>query len=195
MKLNRDQKRLMYSGALWALYEAFNAGFLVVFALAMGASNTVVGVLGALPSIAMVLMELPGAKMVEYVRRKTLFVIGTGLSRLAWVLIILTPYLFTEHTLWFVGGFFFLVRCFEYTADPAWSSWAADLVPDRIRGAFWGNRNMLVSFCGMVASLAGGAYLDLFPKSSFTGFATLFGFGIIIGLCSTWMQARVREPE
>lgn len=195
MKLNRDQKGLMHSGAVWALYEAFNAGFLVVFALALGASNTAVGVLGALPAIAMVLMELPGAKLVEYFKRKTLFAVFTGLSRLAWLLIILTPYLFKEHTLWFVGGFFFLVRCLEYLADPSWSSWAADLVPDRVRGAFWGRRNMLVSFCGMVASLIGGVYLDLFPKDSFTGFATLFGIGILLGLYSTFMQSRVKEPE
>jgi MFS family permease len=195
MKFNRDQKGLMSSGAVWALYEAFNAGFLVVFAIALGASNTVVGVLAALPSLAMVLFELPGAKLVEYFRRKTLFVLGTGLSRLMWVFIILTPYLFKEHTLWFVGGFFFLVRCLEYTADPAWSSWAADLVPDRVRGTFWGYRNMLVSFCGMMASLAGGVFLDLFPKENYLGFAILFGAGTVLGLLSTFIQSHVREPE
>lgn len=185
---------MMYSGAVWALYESINAGFLIVFALALGASNTVVGVLGALPYVATLLMEIPGAKLVEFLPRKTIFVLTTALSRVSWVLIILTPYLFKAHTLWFIGAFFFLMRCLEYLADPAWMSWAADLVPDRMRGVFWGRRNMLVSLAGMIAALIAGAYLDLFPKDSYLGFATLFGVGILFGLYSTKMMARAKEP-
>jgi len=177
------------------VYEAFTSGFLIVFALALGASNTVVGILGALPSIAMVLMEIPGAKLVEYFRRKTIFTVTTTLSRLTWLLIILVPYLFTKHTLWFLGSAFLFMRCLEYLADPSWASWAADLVPDKVRGAFWGRRNMLVGLAGMLASLAAGAYLDLFPKDSYTGFAVLFGVGILIGLYSTKLMRKVKEPE
>jgi len=195
MKLNNDQKRLISSGAVWAAYEAMTAGFLIVFAIALGASNTVVGILGALPAIAMVLMEIPGAKLVEFFRRKTIFLVATGLSRCAWLLIILTPYLFKEHTLWFLGAFAFLHRCLEYLADPSWSSWAADLVPDRIRGSFWGRRNMMTSFAGMVASLLAGAYLDLFPKENYLGFATLFGLAILLGLYSNWIMSKIKEPE
>lgn len=194
MRLTLDQKRLMYSGAVWALYESLTAGFLIVFALALGASNTAVGVLGALPYVATLLMEIPGAKLVEFFRRKAIFVTATGISRCCWLLIILTPYLFTDYTLWFLGGFFFLVRCLEYLADPAWASWAADLVPDRVRGAFWGRRNMLVSLAGMLGSLAAGAYLDLFPAESYLGFASLFGAGILIGLWSTWIMGKAAEP-
>ncbi len=195
MKLNRDQQRLMWSGAVWALYETITAGFLIVFALALGASNTVVGILGALPFIATLLMEFPGAKLVEFFTRKTVFVVSTGISRCIWILIILTPYVFKEHTLWFLGGFFFLIRCVEYLADPAWASWAADVVPDRIRGAFWGRRNMWVSFAGMVSSLLAGAYLDLFPKESYVGFVTLFSVGILFGLSSNFIMCRIKEPE
>lgn len=194
MKLNNDQRRLLYSGAVWALYETITAGFLIVFALALGASNTVVGVLGALPYIAMLVMEIPGAKLVEFFRRKTVYIVATGLSRLSWLLIILAPYLFKEHALWFVGGSFFLMRCLDYLADPAWTSWAADLVPDRMRGVFWGQRGMLVGFAGMVASLLAGSYLDLFPKESMLGFATLFGVGILFGLWSTRIMSRTAEP-
>ncbi len=195
MKLSHDQKRLMQSGAIWALYEAFTAGFLIVYALALGASNTIVGILGALPYIATLLSEIPGAKLVEFFPRKTIFVITTGVSRFFWLLIILVPYLFTRQPLWFLGGFFLLLRSLEYLADPAWASWAADLVPDRIRGAFWGRRNMIVSFAGMIASVAAGAYLDLFPKESFFGFTTLFGAGIVVGLLATLTMAKAKEPE
>jgi MFS family permease len=195
MKLNKDQQRLITSGAIWAAYEAMTAGFLIVFAIALGASNTVVGILGALPAIAMVSMEIPGAKLVEFFRRKAIFLVATGLSRCVWLLIILVPYLFKEHTLWFLGAFAFLHRCLEYLADPSWSSWAADLVPDRSRGAFWGRRNMMTSFAGMVASLLAGAYLDLFPRENYLGFATLFGTAILLGLYSNRIMSRIKEPE
>jgi MFS family permease len=195
MRLNQDQQRLLYNGAAWALYESVTAGFLIAFALALGASNTVVGILGALPYIATLLMEIPGAKLVEYARRKTIYVIATSVSRCGWLLVLLSPYLFKEQTLWFVGGFFFLLRCLEYLADPAWTSWAADLVPDKIRGAFWGRRNMLVSLAGMLGTVAAGTYLDLFPKESTIGFATLFGAGILVGLWSTRIMVQTKEPE
>ncbi|MEM4247242.1 MAG: MFS transporter [Candidatus Woesearchaeota archaeon] len=195
MRWNTDQKRLMFSGAVWSFYEALTAGFLIVFAISLGASNTVVGILGALPYLAVILMEFPGAKLVEYFKRKAIFVVATSISRCTWLLILLTPYLFKEYTLWFVGGFFFLMRCVEYTADPAWSSWVADIVPDKVRGAFWGRRNMLVSFAGMIATLIGGVYLDLFQKESHVGFATMFGIAIIIGLWSTRIMAKIKEPE
>jgi MFS family permease len=195
MKLNKDQKRLVRTGMVWAVYETITAGFLIVFALALGASNTVVGILGALPFIAVLLMEMPGAKLVEYFHRKAIFLTTTGISRICWILVLSTPYLFKQHTLWFVGAFFFLLRCLEYLADPAWASWAADLVPDKSRGAFWGRRNMLVSLAGMIASLLAGAYLDLFPKESLLGFATLFGLGIFVGLYANSIMARIKEPE
>jgi MFS family permease len=192
---NTDQKKIMRNGVAYAVYEAFTAGFLIVFAISLGASNTVVGILGALPYIAMILMEIPGAKLVEYFRRKIIFAVATGLSRFVWLLIILAPYLFKEHTLFFVGGFFFILRCIEYTADPSWTSWVADMVPDRARGKFWAQRNMLVSLFGMIASLIAGSYLDMFSKESHIGFVTLFVVGIGIGLASTYIMTRVKEPS
>ncbi len=195
MRLNQDQQRLLYTGGVWALYETITAGFLIVFALALGASNTVVGIIGALPYVATLLMEVPGAKLVEYFRRKTIFLISTGLSRCVWLLIILAPYLFTRHTLLFVSSAFFLVRCLEYLADPSWTSWAADLVPDKIRGTFWARRSVYVSIAGMTGSLIAGAYLDLFSKESYLGFATLFGVGMILGLYSNTIMAKIKEPE
>jgi MFS family permease len=195
MKLNNDQRRLISSGAVWAAYEAFTAGFLIVFAIALGASNTVVGVIGAIPAIAMMLMEFPGAKLVEFYKRKLIFSVCTGLSRLVWILIILIPFLFKEHALVLIGAFFFLVRALEYLADPSWSSWAADLVPDKSRGTFWGQRNMMVSLAGMMASLIAGAYLDLFPKDNYIGFATLFGLGMLLGLYSNKIMFKIKEPE
>jgi MFS family permease len=195
MRMNTDQKKIMKNGALYAIYEAFTAGFLIVFAISLGASNTIVGIFGALPYIAIILMEIPGAKLVEYFRRKVIFGIATGLSRLVWILILLTPYLFKEYTLWFVGGFFFLMRCVEYLSDPAWTSWVADILPDKTRGMFWARRNMLISLTGMIASLIGGTYLDLFPKESHTGFATLFFLGIFVGIMSTIVMTRAKEPE
>ncbi len=54
---------------------------------------------------------------------------------------------------------------------------------------------MRVSFAGMVASLLAGAYLDLFPKESYIGFVTLFSVGILFGLYSNVIMAKIKEPE
>lgn len=194
MRPTTDQKLLLRAGTIWSLHEALTGGFLIVFALALGASNTIVGILGAVPYIATLLMELPGAKLVEYFKRKTIFLIAATFARTTWLLITIAPYVFKEHPLLFVGTFFFFARCMNFLADPAWISWAADLVPDKTRGAFWAQWNVRTSLSGMLVTVLAGAFLDLFPKESLLGFATLFIIGALLGLWSNKIMAQVREP-
>ena len=66
MKYTQNQKHLINSGALWAVYNGFTGAFLVAFALALGAPNIVVGILAAIPYLAIMLAEYPGAKLVEF---------------------------------------------------------------------------------------------------------------------------------
>lgn len=194
MSFDRNQKKLIINGGLWAAYEGFNSAFLAAFALTLGASNTIIGTISAMPFIALILSQIPGAKLIEYVSRKKVYVISTGISRLLWIFMIFTPYLFRKYPLLVIILAYFLIRYTEYITDPAWTTTAADITPVKKRGRLFGTRNMFLVFGLMAASTIGAFYLDLFPKDSPYGFTTIFTIGILVGLLATMQFARLNIP-
>src|SRR3989344_5631871 len=146
MKLNKNQTFVMASGGTWAVFDALTSSFLVAFALMFGASNFTIGVIGAMPYLASLIIEWPGAKLAEFVSRKKICIAAQLISRLSWTLIILIPYFFKTAPLIFLTAFFALIKITDILTEPAWTSLIADLVPVRIRGRFFGMRNMIIGF-------------------------------------------------
>lgn len=195
MTFDKNQRRLITNGGLWAAYEGFNAAFLAAFALALGASNTVIGTLMAMPYIAAILSQIPGAKLIEYMSRKKVYLIFTSISRLLWILMVLAPYVFAKNPLIVIILAYFLIRFTEYITDPAWTTTAADITPVKRRGILFGTRNMFLVGGMMAASTIGAFYLDLFPKHSPYGFTSIFVVGILVGLLATSQFGRIQIPK
>lgn len=195
MTFDKNQKRLIINGGLWAAYEGFTSAFLAAFALTLGATNTAIGAISAMPFIALILSQVPGAKLIEYISRKKVYVIGTGISRTLWIFVILTPFFFAKYPLLVIIIAYFAIRFAEYITDPAWTTAAADITPAQTRGRLFATRNMFLVIGLMAASIIGAFYLDLFPKDSPYGFTTVFTVGIMIGLLATSQFARMSIPK
>ncbi len=194
MKINGSQKHILDSGGWWGMYDGLTAGYLIAYALALGASNTIVGVIGAIPFIAALLSEIPGAKLLERFSRLKIYRVSSTLARLGWIGIIVAPFVFTKAPLFAVVMFFFLIRCLDYLADPAWTTLLADVIPPKIRGEFIARRIKLIGIAGMISLIVGGWYLDLFISGDLFGFVTMFGIGVLCGLATTFVTTRVKEP-
>lgn len=195
MKHNKNQLFILFSGGLWAVFDSLTSAFLIAFALMFGASNFVVGILGAMPYLTSLIIELPGAKLVEFFSRKKICIIAQTTSRLSWTLAILIPYFFTKAPLVLLIIFFAWIKITDIMTEPAWTSLVADIVPLKNRGKFFGTRNMIIGIAGMITTVAGGFYLDLFPKNNFTGFTTMFAGGIIFGLIASYIFSKIKEPN
>jgi len=193
MKETNNQRLLIQQGILWSLYYGLTSAFLIAFALALGASNTIIGIAGALPYLAAILAQVPGAKLVELYSRLHINIILTFTSRLLWIPIILIPIFFKAHPLLTLLVYFFLVQFTEWLTNPAWVSLAGEFVPIKHRGKYFAKRNMLMGIFGMTVSVLGAAYLDLFPKTSYTGFSTMFLIGVLFGLWSAYLYAKMTE--
>ncbi len=188
----KNRAVLLSSSALWSLYEGMTSLYLVAFALELGASNTVVGLLGALPWLASILTQIPGAQLIEHYSRKSIM-IGFGFfNRVLWIPILLSPFLMKE-PLMAVVVFFLLAKIAETIMDPSWASVMADIVPEKIRGKFFSKRFTLLGLFGMSAMLVGGFILKQIPGMK--GFAVLFGIGAVAGILSTSLVRKLREPE
>lgn len=195
MKLSKNQKLLIKEGILWSIYRNLTSIFLIAFALALGASNTIIGIAGALPYLAAILSQIPGAKLAEKYSRLHINIVFNATSRLLWLPIALIPVFFKSHPLLTLLVYYFLSQFTEWLSMPAWTSLAGDFVQEKYRGEYFAKRNMLLGISGMTVSLIGAAYLDLFPKTDYTGFSTLFFVGILCGLWSAYLYSRMKEPE
>lgn len=194
MKLTQNQKLLIKEGILWTIYYNLTSMFLIAFALALGASNTIIGIAGALPYLAAILSQIPGAKLTELYSRIHINIVINAVSRLLWIPMVLIPIFFKEHPLLTLIIYYFLSQFAEWLSVPAWTSLAGDFVTAKYRGRYFARRNMLMGIFGMTASVLGAAYLDLFPKTDYAGFSTIFLVGILFGLWSAYLYSKMREP-
>jgi len=174
--------------------------FLVAFAIKLGASNLVIGLLAAIGPLAQ-LLQLPSIFVVEKIRnRRTIVVVTAGLSRLCWLLIALIPFLFGAK----IGLAILLAAMIAASALGAvsgcsWNSWMRDLIPQNILGAFFSKRMRIATGVGIALSLGAAVYLDfwkkLLAKYEIYGYSILFLVGFAVGILGVYFLARTPEKR
>ena len=70
MAISHNQKVLLGNGGLWAMYDGLTTVFLIAYALYLGASNTVIGLIGAIPYISMIVSQMPGVLLIHRFSRR-----------------------------------------------------------------------------------------------------------------------------
>jgi MFS family permease len=155
-----------FFGSVWQ--TATTGSPTTVFLKELGASPFQFGVVAALPFIAS-LLSLPASLLTERTgARKKIFLYCLYLQRFLWFPIALLP-------LWLVSRYgahanpgamrLFLVLMFVMHAagsagGPAWVSWMADVVPERLRGKYFSRRRQWGVVSAVPAALLAGWALD-----------------------------------
>lgn len=188
-----------------AVYEAFPAQiyatltggvFMPAFALVLGANNFYIGVLSAIPFFAN-LFQLAGAYFVEnYPWRKKLCIVSSSIPRLAWLPAIILFLLLAPQsagmTLGILLAFLILGHALLAISGVSWLSWMTDVVPENIRGRYFGLRNSIVSIATVITTFAGGWFLDL-HQGSRAAFGILFLTAAAAG--AVCMILLIKQPE
>jgi len=173
--------------------------FLVAFALKLGASNTTIGLLAAIPPLAQ-LIQIPSIYLVEKYRvRRAITMYAAASSRVFWLLIALIPFLFPHQaSLTLVLVAIALNAGFAAVGNSSWNSWMRDLVPQDRLGAFFSKRMTLTTALGIALSLAAGVYIDhwkkLFPGYELRGYSILFFLGFLAGILGVYFISTIPEP-
>jgi MFS family permease len=174
--------------------------FLVAFALKLGASNLMIGLLAAIPPLAQ-LVQIPAIYLIEKYRiRRAITVYATASSRIFWLVIALIPFLFSiEAGLVFLIVALFLYAAFGAVGGSSWNSWMHDLVPQDRLGAFFSRRMSFAAGLGIPLSLAAGFYIDywkkLFPDYELYSYSILFFFGFLAGVLGVYFISTIPEPR
>lgn len=174
--------------------------FLVAFAIKLGASNFVIGLLAAIGPLAQ-LLQLPSIFLVEKIRnRRAIVVIAAALSRFCWLLIALSPFLFGAK----IGLGVLLVSMIVASALGAvsgcsWNSWMRDLIPQEILGSFFSKRMRIATGVGIALSILAAVYLDIwkkmFAEHEVYGYSILFLAGFAIGVLGLYYLYRTPEKR
>jgi Na+/melibiose symporter-like transporter len=197
-----DAKNSFVDGILANMYAVLTGGaFLTGFGLFLGMNPFMIGLLGAIPFMATV-FQLPAAYFVhKNGRRKKTCLVWSTVARTVWLPILITAFVplpSEKMRLPVILVLLFVSHASASISYLAWMSWMSDLIPDKIRGSFFGSRNMLVGAGGMLAMMVFGRLLDVFNKHSSDGFAiglcVTFSCAVLFGTSSLRFLSRVGEP-
>jgi MFS family permease len=185
--------RFFYLDGLFAsLSDNLVAGFLELFLLSYGVSNSIIGLNTSVANLCAAVSIIPGALLISRARsRKRLVVLtGGGLGRLGLLGIAATPFLAGEPGTAVICLFCLnaLRTMMSNLGNPAWTSMVADLVPMNARGRYFGKRNMAVIAASIVAAPVAGAIVKALSGAGGLprlGYQAIFLLAFAIGMLST----------
>ncbi len=174
--------------------------FLVAFAVKLGASNFIIGLLAAIGPLSQ-LLQLPSIVLVEKIRnRRAIVVITAALSRICWLLIALIPFVFGARIgLAILLGSMMTASALGAVSGCSWNSWMRDLIPQNILGSFFSKRMRIATGVGIALSLAAAFFLDfwkkILPDHELEGYSILFLAGLIAGAAGVYFLAKTPEKR
>lgn len=196
--LSRGLNRLMADAAFATIVGTLNSGVvLVAYALFLGASPTVIGILAAIPFLCQ-LLQAPAILLVERVRsRRLISIAALFVARLALPLMAALAFIPNKTValaLLVIGE---TIHCaFNSVAGCSWNSWIRDLVPSDALGKFFARRTIWATLLGAAGTASAAGALELAHRGHAGAGAVFFGLyaaGFLSSLISTWQLAKVPE--
>lgn len=159
------------------------------YALWMGATPVALAVLGALPNVGQF-----AAPLALFFRgsRKRLSIVLASSGRALFALVLILPLLPEP---WRIPGLLIIAGLSQLIIAPInvlWTSWMADLVPEKSRGRYFGFRNGFLGLIGTLGNLAAGWVLDAMGKP--WGFLLILFIGVILGVAAAQILRWQYEP-
>lgn len=180
-------------GNVW--FMAISGSAFTLFAKGMGASPFEFGLLTAIQYLA-ALATLPASLLIERTgARRKIFFWGHYFQRSMWFLLAVVPYwIITRYgtaaapvALWAFIPLLLVMYAGGNVGGPAWVSWMADLVPDRVRGHYFSRRRQWSVLTALPTAWLTGWLLDRFtgdPSQAAGNTLVTLRWCAIIFMCS-----------
>ncbi len=180
---------------LWALMFGLAEYFILPFAIHFGAGTVETGLVSGMGQLGVAAAQLAGAWLVARLRRrKALALATTTVHALSWLAVLAGAALTGDPLVIVIG---YAAGLFATSlAGPGWLSWMNDLVPESMRGAFWGKRNAVAGLAQFAAiGAAGLGFRWAEPRGlTFEAFALYFSLATVFRLAGVYAISRQHEP-
>ncbi len=196
-RLSPVNRNIFYFTVDTALQGMMNGGifsFLSVFIVRLGASNLMVSLLAALPSIVTALSSIPAARWVERQRDMIRFVNFARLFfRGSFLVIALLPFFVHEHLVEVIVVVWAVKSVFGAVVDMAWMTAAAEMLPPERRARVNGARWAILSLVTAGSTAVFGYLLDRLPSP--LSYQLVFLISFIGSTAGMFFYAKIRIPD
>jgi MFS family permease len=193
------QRRLRwfwFDGAFAAGVDSIVTTYLMLYAVALGASSTQVGLMSSVSGLAGAAALLPGAMLVEWIGRRKEVCLwgGGGVGRIALLLFACMPLFLHGQPAVFLAILLVGLRDFSGSLSfPAWNSLAADIVPPHQRGRYFSSRTIASILTGTVSVFMAGLVIN--ARSGPAGFQWALVIAFLFGAVSTFCFSRIDDSS
>jgi MFS family permease len=158
----RGLRLSVVEGSLFAVYWNVVAGVIINgLALAAGARPIHLAILNALPLLGQVCGLFAARFLQAHDVRKPLVLLVEGISRAVWLLVPLLVLLPPGNgRVWFVLVVAASSHIIHAAGAVGWISWISDLVPEQIRGVYFGVRAAVAGLVGVAGLLVASTLAD-----------------------------------
>lgn len=202
LEKERTCKLSIKEGASASIATGVGTDYVTPFALSLGANNAQIGLLSSIPSLVSPLMQIIGSRIMERYQRKKIIVLFVMLQALMWIPILLLSLLSWKNIIpsllpILLIIFYTTLSVFGALAGPAWFSLMGDLIPENMRGRYFGKRNKICGGVALISTIIAAFILDFFKTHGFilAGFSLLFFIACISRLISSGMFKKHYEPH
>lgn len=187
-------------GGLSTVHITLTGGhFITGYALMLGASDFQLGLMNSLVQIVQVFQLIAAWVTNRVGSRKLVCSTGVVIYRGMFVLFGLLPFLTMlggTGRIWVFLALLLAANVALMFTSNSWTVWMGDLVPERIRGRYFGSRSSVAVIVSIFTACAGAVVLDYFKSRGLDsyGFLALFSVGTLFAAAGVWMLARQWEP-
>lgn len=180
-------------GLFSSLSGAFADPYYTLYLLSLNASSAQIGLVNTLNQLASAVLAFPGAAIASRTGRyKQLVLLGGVLSRLMWVVMLIAPWLLDDAgAVWLILLAWVALSGVNALGNAAWTALSADLVPVRLRGAYFASRNMVIHLVRLAAIPLAGQLIYAVGEPG--GFQLALGIAFVIGLIAIYYYNQIPE--
>lgn len=200
LKLSKPETRstlraLTLEGVFGTLFYSIIGGALLSnFLLDLGAGPVEIGMLASIPQLVNLLQPF-GAYLADRMQSRYRYSISIfGPSRLLWLILVLAiwlggPFHIAGHQLvQLTLAIIWVTQLLESFGRASWLSWMAALVPQRLRGRYFGFRNSAVSLTNLIGVPLLALVVSNWPGGRLQGYSAILVLGIALGITSLVCQ-------
>ncbi len=153
----------LWEGVFATVFTALTQGvFAVAYVELLGGTYFHYALLAAIPTLATVAQVFTGYRLQFVERRKWFTTVTSVLFRCLLAPVLLLPFVLPTRSAALTAflaltAVSFLV--FNVSAN-AWTGWMTELVPSRVRGRYFGRRNLAATVAAVVSLYVGGQFVD-----------------------------------
>jgi MFS family permease len=194
-QVRSSMRNSLFDGAAYSAMLGLTQNYITPYALTMGATTRDIGLLTSVPNFTMAATQFVAPTLSDRAGSRKAFILPMALTHaLLWLPILLIPYLFHTHQIWWLIVLVTVSTAFDSALNPVWGSMMADLVPAKMRGRFFGLRNRITAFLSLAFAYAAGGILQLLTGNTNQAFTIIFIAAIASRLVSFYFLSRMYEP-